>query len=389
MSEEQRVCIFSSHHDDTDPRVFHKEAVALSDRGYSVTYFTPFGESRMSDGVEIRNPLPVDRASFEVLPGVFERIVTALLISYYVFQTGDEYDIFHFHDPELLPFSVIHKKLSDKVFIYDVHEDVEKTLQHRNLFSERVRQTLSSIVGTLEHLCAATMDGLIFASDDLYERFKSHDNSITVTNYPPKEWAQLDVPTQDHTDVDVVYCGLLSKQRGILTLIDAMDYIDEESDITLVLGGRYESEEFKNELIQRCGNSQNIELRGWFPTIEGMIRAFYESDIGIMYFHESAEYLKDGAHRSNKLFQYMCAGIPIIVPNLGNWPDVIHQAECGVSLQPERPEKLADTICELAENPSTRDKMGRNGMNAVMSEYNWENEEEKLIRFYHSLLGDE
>jgi glycosyltransferase involved in cell wall biosynthesis len=67
---------------------------------------------------------------------------------------------------------------------------------------------------------------------------------------------------------------------------------------------------------------------------------------------------------------------------------VVEDVRCGLCVDPLSPEKLADAIQWICENPSEAHDMGVRGKEAIVNTYNWEKEGAKLIDFYESIMSD-
>lgn len=384
-AEGLRVCTFtSSHHDTTDSRVVEREAVSLEEAGFDVTYYTPF----LGD-------CPVDVVSYAgatsgILPTVRDRMRWAATLAWILLDT--DYDVYHFHDVELLPIGVILGLLTDAVVIYDVHENVEDVLAHKPLFPRPVRPFVASAVSLLERTLARFVDGIVAASPDIAERFEGYEEVTTVTNYPRRTWAEeTDLDEGGATadgEVRFVYCGLLSAERGILTLIDAIDRVPGEYDVSLSLGGKYASPEIEERIERRAAESDRVELVGWQPTLADVIDLFRESDVGLLCFHPDPN-KTNAVHRSNKLFQYMAAGLPIVVSDVGDWRRLVEEVGCGVAVDPEDPDAIATAMARLASDPDRRFRFGRNGHEAALARFNWDAQCEELLGVYERLTGVE
>jgi glycosyltransferase involved in cell wall biosynthesis len=120
--------------------------------------------------------------------------------------------------------------------------------------------------------------------------------------------------------------------------------------------------------------------------MEDVFKLFYDSDVGIFCFHSDAKNLEYGAYRSNKLFEYMCTNLAIIVSNIGNWPEIVNGHNCGITVKPEV-SNIRDGITFLYNHPSKRESLGKNGRTTALSKFTWESQEESLIQFYEDITN--
>ena len=96
-----KVCHITSVHRSEDVRIFHKECISLVKAGYEV-YLVEQGESYEKNGVHI---VGIGQPP----AGRLKRMTLFAKQAYRAALTVDA-DIYHFHDPELLPWGVKLKK---------------------------------------------------------------------------------------------------------------------------------------------------------------------------------------------------------------------------------------------------------------------------------------
>ncbi|WP_459192719.1 glycosyltransferase family 4 protein [Halosimplex sp. J119] len=376
-SEGLRVCVFTSAHDATDSRVVGREAVSLEEAGHDVTYYTPFeGDSP----VETVTYGDADEGS---MISMGTRLRAAANVARVLLDT--DYDVYHFHDVECLPVGAVLSLATDGTVVYDVHENVEDTLAHKPIFPEPIRPAAAKAAGLVELGLSRVVDEIVTASPDIAERFAGRDPTV-VTNYPQRRWAEGTDPSDDiEPDAEgptrLVYRGLLSEDRGIHTLIEAVERIPDSYDVELSIGGKYDSADERAGIERRIEASDRVEFVEWFPSLEGMIDHFREADIGTMCFHPAPN-KTNAVHRSNKLFQYMSAGLPVVVSDIGNWGELVEDVDCGVAVEPESADALADALVSLIDDPDRRAELGRHGHRAALDRFNWENQREKLLDVY-------
>ncbi|MFB6139719.1 MAG: glycosyltransferase family 4 protein [Halosimplex sp.] len=377
-SDRLRVCVFTSAHDATDSRVVGREAVSLEEAGHDVTYYTPFeGDAP----VETVTYADADEGG---MISIAERLRAAASVARILADT--DYDVYHFHDVECLPVGAFLSVATDGTVVYDVHENVEDTLAHKPIFPEPVRPYAAKAAGLVELGLSRVVDEIVTASPDIAERFAGQDPTV-VTNYPQRRWAEGTDPAkaiEPNTDepTRLVYRGLLSENRGIRTLIEAVERIPDDYDVRLSVGGRYASEEEREAIEAQIAAADRVEFVEWFPSLEGMIDHFRAADLGMMCFHPDPN-KTDAVHRSNKLFQYMSAGLPVVVSDVGNWGELVaEEVGCGVAVEPADPDAVSEAVVELIDDPERRVALGRSGYRAALDRYNWESQRERLLGVY-------
>ena len=111
----KKVCHISSAHAITDVRIFNKELLSLSKK-YETFLVIPNTHLKEKEGVHIM--------SFNV--GKTGRLFRMLKVTRCVYKKAlsIDADVYHIHDPELLPYALKLKRKGKKV-IYDAHEDID------------------------------------------------------------------------------------------------------------------------------------------------------------------------------------------------------------------------------------------------------------------------
>ncbi len=75
--------------------------------------------------------------------------------------------------------------------------------------------------------------------------------------------------------------------------------------------------------------------------------------------------------RLSKVFPSLSCGVPVIYAGQGEAAELLAAHHCGVVVEPENPERLADAVLRLAADRSSREDMGRAGRQLVQAEYSW------------------
>ena len=100
-------------------------------------------------------------------------------------------DLYHFHDPELIPLGIWFKTMGRRV-VYDVHEDVPRQIASKPYIARWVRPLLSAGASLSESICAQIVDGIVAATPEIAralsrqeDRHSSKLSDIGRTRCPP------------------------------------------------------------------------------------------------------------------------------------------------------------------------------------------------------------
>ncbi len=87
-------------------------------------------------------------------------------------------------------------------------------------------------------------------------------------------------------------------------------------------------------------------------------------------FYKSKELYRHGIS-PNKLFDYMMAAKPIL-HSTGSNHDLVKITNCGISVEPEAPDKILNALLKLDNMSSTeKEQMGRRGKEYVQKKHNY------------------
>jgi glycosyltransferase involved in cell wall biosynthesis len=361
-----KICHLTSVHPRYDVRIFEKECISLSKAGYEVNLVVADGKGyEEKNGIKIYD---VGKPS-----GRKERM---LKTTKKVYQKALELDcdIYHFHDPELLPTGVKLARKGKKT-IYDAHEDLPRQIMSKPYLPKIIQKSIIPIVEFYENSKAKKISCIITATDHIKERFKKiNTNTEAVKNYPIIDFFDTQVKWEDRKN-EICYIGGINYSRGITFLVDAI----EKTDTKLHLAGNFHSKELEEQVKNKSG-WQKVIFYG-FVNKEKVREILNTVKIGMVP-HIPGK-IQDGL--PVKMFEYMAAGIPVIAANFTIWKKILEQNNCGICLNPEQPEEIALAIDKLLGDDKLAKEMGENGKKAVKEKYNWKQEEKKLFNIYKKL----
>ena len=364
-----KITHLTSAHPRYDTRIFLKECSSLAKiSNYQVNLIVAD-----SNGDEIKNDVHI----YDVgkLNGRINRIFKT---TKKVLEKAIELDsdIYHFHDPELIPVGLKLKKLGKKV-IFDAHEDVPKQILGKHYLNRYLLKILSMLFEAYENYSAKKFDGVVCATPYIRDKFlKINPNSVDVNNFPIISELSNTIAWNQRSN-EVCYIGAIAKIRGIKEIVKAMEFTE---NISLNLAGKFVESDVETEVKSYDGWAKVNELG--FLDREGIAKILQDSKVGLVTLHPIINY-QDAL--PVKMFEYMLSGIPVISSDIKLWQDIVEDAECGICVDPMKPKEIAQAIKNIIDNPHQAQQMGENGKKAVLKKYNWNNEEHKLLKLYEEL----
>jgi glycosyltransferase involved in cell wall biosynthesis len=176
----------------------------------------------------------------------------------------------------------------------------------------------------------------------------------------------------------------ITRARGAEEMVRSMGLLPSELHASLKLVGNWDTLELPASLARIPGWNRVTFVGPLGRTeVAGELRKAYA---GLVLLHPEPNYV---ASQPVKLFEYMCAGIPVIASDFPVCREIVDQARCGILVDPRNPEEIANAIQFLLTHPEEAEEMGRRGFQAIVQRYNWANEERTLLRFYSELFPRE
>lgn len=366
-----RVVHLTSVHNPNDVRIFHKECKSLANRGYQVTLVAPGAADSVVDGVRLAGTaLPTGRR---------DRVLNVTRRVHAIARDLDA-DLYHFHDPELMPVGML-LKLAGKKVVYDVHEEVVNDILDKEWIAPPLRRAVASSVGLFESACARAYDGIVITRPSLSRRFDP-DRTVLVHNYPIL--GELSVasggPYASRPAI-AAYVGGGTPERGIRELVQALEFLPDSCPLELHFAGTISPDGFLAEL-QALPGWRRVRYLGWQDRSQ-VAALLGRARMGVVTFLPIANHLES---EPTKLFEYMSASLPVVASNIPHWQTMVNAGPYGVLADPQDPSSIARAMQTILADPVTAEAMGERGHAAVMSTYNWDVACANLCSLYQRIL---
>lgn len=368
-----KVCHMTSAHGEEDVRIFYKECVSLAKEGYD-TYLVERGESREKNGVHIvgAGDLPQNR----------RRRMTEGARKVYETAKALDADIYHLHDPELLPYGLKLKRAGKKV-IFDSHEHTAEAILEKTWITPLVRMPVYWTYSAYQSSVCRKLDAIVTVTPHMVDYFKTiNPKTAFVANYPLLSEMTTDIsPSEKRRSVG--FAGGISAQWNHEKILAALEQLP---DCRYCLCGAGSDAYMMQLQTMRAWNQ--VDFLGKIPHREvaeklsccmaGMAVLTPGRNTGFQL----------GTMGNTKIFEEMMAGLPIVCTDFLLWREFVEHYRCGICVNTENVEEIASAIRYLLDHPEEARKMGENGRQAVKEKFNWGVEEKKLLALYEEILGE-
>jgi len=370
-----KVCHVTSVHPRYDTRIFYKECTSLANAGYEVILLV--AEKNVVEP-EIKNGVSIITVEFKPK----NRIDRILNSPKSLLNKAVEIDaeVYHFHDPELLQIALKLKRNGKKV-IFDSHEDVCGQILGKQWIPRLLRPIVSFLYKYYSNFVLSKLNYLIGVTPHLLEKLKTVNPSTElITNYPILSLEDNNLEKSTYNARSFCFAGGITEQWNHETILTALENIDAIYDLMGRVTPKYMSK------LQKHKSWNKVNYHGIAPQ-EEVIKIISSSAVGLALLSYSDNTCgKIGTLGNTKLFEYMLARLPVICTDFILWKEIIDKWKCGICIPPGDVDALQKAMQYMIENPDKAKEMGENGRRAVLEEFNWGQEDKKLLNIYTKLV---
>lgn len=201
------------------------------------------------------------------------------------------------------------------------------------------------------------------------------NNGICYENYQEQARIKgMDDPDLETDQFHVVYTGTIRQVNNVANILDAAILLREEKDILFLI---YGDGNLLPELKERAEKEglTNIKFKGYVNK-QYIPYILSKSSVNLLNYSQNLYNWKRG-NSSNKLFEYMASGKPVI-SSVKMGYDILERNQCGFSLEECTPQCLAEMILKIKNIPEEEyEAIGIRAREAV-KEYDFSNLTDKL-----------
>ena len=377
----KRICIITSIHPDYDARVF-RHARAVAEAGYDVDLICPW-----------KPPVVQIPSNLRIIP--FERVTNrlvrpALIVARILPRlVAKRYDLYHFHDLDLLPLMTMVKLSTRRQVIYDCHENYEQEMLTR---SYRIppwsRRGLAWAVKWTERVAAGVLREVVIVTPQQKPTFPAPwFHTTLVRNFAElglEEGRVDDLATRP--DACISTASQYVSNGALLFLEVAREVVKRRPHVQFYAIDRFGTDlPLREQVLARVRDSGLAANFSLLPNVSppAIMTLLNRATIGLSI---NLPTPKQVGALPIKLVEYMAAGLPVVASDLPNIRQVAEEAGNILLASPGDAKSFADHICTLVDNRPLGVILGQRGLQAFRERLNWELEMEKMLKMYQRLL---
>ena len=354
-------------HPPFDGRVYDKISRTLVKCGYEVHNSSPNIENQLTnDGIYLHG--------FSQKKGFIHRMKSLSELRKVIEKVHP--DCMACHEPDALftaykYYKSERKKRKIKLY-FDCHEAYEHWFDNATKF-KLLNRFVGIILMAMINGTVKRIDGVTSVNNTMTDRFKKYNSNSFFL--PSVYKTDTSVDYEENHNTELVYMGQFGKSKQIEMFIGAAKILKSKgihSTITII-GGNKSGERTPGSLediVEKDQLQDYFVFKGWMPREEAFVE-LKKYGVGIMRFDS---YTMPGNYAMpNKLFEYMSLGLAILSCRLNiEIERIIEDNQCGILIDNETAEDLADAMLYIKDNPYEVERMKRNSYMATAKEYNWE-----------------
>ncbi|MCL5035226.1 MAG: glycosyltransferase [Bacteroidetes bacterium] len=247
--------------------------------------------------------------------------------------------------------------------------------------SLKVKRTSFLFWNLVEKSSLRYVDGVFTVNQSIADilEAKWHLPTTVLRNVPNKQTARRYIQ-KSFDKIFLTFSGGLQAGRGLIDLLKLISILPAKYEIRFVGDGS-----MREDLLQRASElriQERIHFTGRVRQ-EEVINELSKAHIGIYLMENTGlcHYLS----LPNKLFQFISAGLPVIVPHFPEMERIVKEYDIGAAVDTTDLDGVAKTVLEITADPESYSRFSKNSENAS-EVLNWQAEETKFVEAIARLI---
>jgi glycosyltransferase involved in cell wall biosynthesis len=278
-------------------------------------------------------------------------------------------DVVHANDFDTLPAGWLVSRWAGARLVYDAHE----------LYADQepgMSRVYRGLVRALEGPFARRADAVVTVSEPIANELRDSlgldARPAVALNCPPRE--EVEPAAAVEGPLRAIYQGAMGPGRVLEDLLDAAERMEGVRLTIRVVNadlGRL------RRAVASRGLEQRVEVAEPVPP-DGLVRALAGFHVGLVINRPVTR--NDELVFPNKLFEYLMAGLSVVVPRLAGMTPLVEGEAIGLTYEPGRPKALGTALSRIAADRARLERMRRRARELAVGRYNAETQAEALLR---------
>lgn len=369
----EKIAIVTSGHPPFDERIFYKLAKSFVKKGFSVSIIcSTYPSNLIKDDITI-------------IGFTGEKLTKREKISKLTFELEQT-------QPDLIiccePLTILAAKrftrsLQKKINIcYDITEWYPENVASK---IKGLKKIFSYLILFLFNIYVSNLTDILIFGEKLkrrrYEFIAPGKKIIMIEYYPVLEYFRFIPKINDGKSITLAYTGLITVERGILNVINAIKLLAErnpELNITFKIIGKFLTETEEKIVKDELDSLKQIQviLQNWVDYNDLSMQL---SEVDICLELREKTFIFNNS-LPIKLFDFLASGKTIIYSDIKAIKNEIDISEFGFLVDPKDYPSIAAIIENYISHPDILKKHSEKARKAAEQKYNWESVENKLLK---------
>jgi glycosyltransferase involved in cell wall biosynthesis len=247
-----------------------------------------------------------------------------------------------------------------------------------------VRNRIEKFLNSTRTLVSTHSRFCIFPNRARAEAFRTEipdaGQTLTVMNCPSMPEINNIGERQHPTDrLRLYYHGSLVPARLPLTILAALHQLPDSFELDIVGFETNGAAGYIAHFLEQAaalGLQSRVRFEGAFTDRELLLRRCAQSDVGLALLPLQTDDLNERtmAGATNKVFDYLACGIPVLVPELPDQVQLFVDNGVALACDPGQPDSIAAALDWFFKHPDETRTMGERGRARVLNDWNYENQ---------------
>jgi glycosyltransferase involved in cell wall biosynthesis len=277
-------------------------------------------------------------------------------------------------DPLSCPVAVLMKRLLGLRVIYHEHDSPSSEPVERGKGGRFMRLIMS-----MRRALARSADLCVLPSAERARVFAAstgRSDVLVAWNCPRRAEVVSTSRTQSTRSLRVLYHGSIVPARVPMSVLEAVALTPAAVSLSIIgyetVGhAKYVGE--LRDLAARLGIADRVRIAGPMSRHELMTQCA-TCDVGLSLLPIESDDLNERSMvgASNKPFDYLACGLPVLVSELPDWVETYVDAGLGRSCDPRSASSIAASLQWFLDHPAERIAMGERGRDKILRDWNYE-----------------